>query len=151
IDREIGYKFDEIKEKLSQENASQDEIFGGINSTLDTTNEIEWQHYLYHALDDEEEISNMFIELDQAYKEDVVSQLDEPDIFEKVEDMELMTKDDTIKSSYSNVPIGRPRKMKRVEFDNTASGVCSHWNLRKRRRLNKDERFATDIVDDVEE
>ncbi|GKE86847.1 hypothetical protein Tco_1560589, partial [Tanacetum coccineum] len=35
-----------------------------------------------------------------------------------------MTKDDAIESSCINVLIGRPRKRKRVKFDETASGYA---------------------------
>ncbi|GJU11529.1 hypothetical protein Tco_1133925 [Tanacetum coccineum] len=90
----------------------------------------------------------MFAELDEAYDEDFVSYLDEPVIF--LVDNEI-TKDDAIESSCSNVPSGRPRKRKRVEFDKTASGYAPTRNPRKRKRLIKHERYATDFVDDVEE
>nr|GEW00840.1 hypothetical protein [Tanacetum cinerariifolium] len=149
---------------------------------LDQANEVEWQHYSYYALEDEEDIAGMFAELDQAYKENVVSHLDEPVVFEEVWDMGLfdnirdqmfyremgdrevvnqvfvgdpvdneMTNDDAIESSCSIVPIRRSMKRKRVEFEETASEYAPFGNPRKRRRLNKDERCATDFVNDVGE
>ncbi|GKA70010.1 hypothetical protein Tco_0776074 [Tanacetum coccineum] len=148
IDLEIGYTTDETKEKLSQENPSLDEIFDDMNSSLeniiaklcdfptwvddvsvDQENEVEWQHYSCRERIHEEEIASMYAELDQAYKENVVSHLDEPVVFEEVWDVGLfdnildneMTKDDSIDISCSIVPIRRSMKRKKVEFDETAS------------------------------
>ncbi|GJW62567.1 hypothetical protein Tco_0111902 [Tanacetum coccineum] len=61
-----------------------------------------------------------------------------------------MTKHDAINNSCSNVPIGRPRKRKKVEYDETDSVYDPIRNPMKRRKLNKDERYVTDFVDDVE-
>ncbi|GKB10328.1 hypothetical protein Tco_0844251 [Tanacetum coccineum] len=62
-----------------------------------------------------------------------------------------MTKHDAIQNSRSNVPIGRPSKRKRVEYDETNLGYAPTGNPMKRRKLKKDKRYAIDFVDDVEE
>nr|GEV38325.1 hypothetical protein [Tanacetum cinerariifolium] len=62
-----------------------------------------------------------------------------------------MTKHDAIENSCSNVPIGRPRKKKRVEYDETDLGYAPTVNPMKMRKLNKDERYAMNFFDDVEE
>ncbi|GJU03417.1 hypothetical protein Tco_1113755 [Tanacetum coccineum] len=62
-----------------------------------------------------------------------------------------ITKHDVIHNSCSNVPIGRPLKMKRVEYNETDSRYAPTRNPKKRRKLNKDDRYAMDFVDSIEE
>ncbi|GJZ64354.1 hypothetical protein Tco_0620775 [Tanacetum coccineum] len=62
-----------------------------------------------------------------------------------------MTKHDAIHNSCSNVHIGRPMKIKRVEYNETDSRYAPTENPMKRRKLNKDDKYAMDFVDAVEE
>ncbi|GJV28833.1 hypothetical protein Tco_1385281 [Tanacetum coccineum] len=102
IDLETGNKIDEMKEKLSQENPSLDEIFDDFNSSLDNVitslsqddMDMPWGMVAPDTDDDasiselkadevelklEDEVvdADIFADLDQAYEEDVHPQLDE--------------------------------------------------------------------------
>nr|GEW00841.1 hypothetical protein [Tanacetum cinerariifolium] len=100
IVQEVGLNED-VKEDLGnkgKQETNDDASISGLEGDfltwvnddfLDQANEVEWQHYSYYALEDDEEIAGMFAELHQAYKENVVSHLDEPVVFEEVWDMGL--------------------------------------------------------------
>ncbi|GJU51029.1 hypothetical protein Tco_1220584 [Tanacetum coccineum] len=146
------------------------------DDSIDEPNEVDLE------AEDQVAVADIFAELEQAYEEDIDSHLGEALVLEELEDLGIfdnicaqmvyreigerevddqlflgdlvdneMTKHDAIENSCSNVPIGRPRKKKKVEYDETDLGYAPTTNPMKRRKLNKDERYATDFVDDVEE
>nr|GEX67754.1 hypothetical protein [Tanacetum cinerariifolium] len=189
-----GLEADDVELELEDEIADAD-IFVDleqayeeeVHSHLDEANEVELE------LEDEIAVAEIFADLDEAYEEDVDSHLDEALALEDVRDLGMfdnsvdddsvqepnkvelevedeigeievydqlllgdpvdneMTKYDAIENSFSNVHIGRLRKRKRVEYDETDLGYTPTGNSLRKRKLNKDERYATDFVDDVEE
>nr|GEV34789.1 hypothetical protein [Tanacetum cinerariifolium] len=44
---------------------------------VDEENEVEFEHDLYNAVKDDEEAADIFVEFDQDYEEDIISNLDE--------------------------------------------------------------------------
>ncbi|GKB57307.1 hypothetical protein Tco_0913493 [Tanacetum coccineum] len=121
IDSEIRYKIHVMKEKLSQEKPSLDEIFIDINSSLESViaklsqdnMEMPWGT-LAPDMNDDARISGLTILV-------------------------------------AMFPLRDQQRGKKVEFDETALGYAPTGNPRKRRRLNKDERCATDFVNVVGE
>nr|GEU33570.1 hypothetical protein [Tanacetum cinerariifolium] len=118
--------------------------------SVDKPNEIELE------VEDEVGVADIFAELEQAYEEDIDSHLDKTLVLEEVGDLGFLITyvlkcftEKLVKEN--NVPIGRPRKRKRVEYDETYLGYAPTGNPMKRIKLNKDERYTTDFVDDVEE
>nr|GEW17312.1 transposase, MuDR, MULE transposase domain protein [Tanacetum cinerariifolium] len=81
-------KIAEIKEKSSQENPKNPDIFADLDQAyeedvhlhLDEANKVELE------LEDEIVVVEIFVDLDEAYKDDVDSHLDEALILEEVED-----------------------------------------------------------------
>nr|GEW52191.1 hypothetical protein [Tanacetum cinerariifolium] len=124
------YVTKETKEKLSQENASQYEIFDRINSTLDNFIEKLGRDDMDMPWDmDMKLVDNMGEEI--VYEDMGDSELvDQVHVGDPVENE--MTKDNAIGGSSSHVTIRRPRKRKRVKLDETALWYAPIKNTRKR-------------------
>ncbi|GJR07873.1 hypothetical protein Tco_0790525 [Tanacetum coccineum] len=124
---------------------------GMFDNSINKPNEVELE------VKDEVAVADIFVEI---FFDNICAQMVYREIGEREVDDQLflgdpldneITKHDAIENSCSNVPIGRPRKRKRVKYDETDSGYAPTGYPMKRIKLNKDERYATDFVDDVEE
>nr|GEU71965.1 hypothetical protein [Tanacetum cinerariifolium] len=181
-DLEFGNKSTKMKEKLSQENPSLDEIFDGFNSSLDNVittlsqDDMDMPRGMVAPdMDDDASISgleadeveleledavadvDLFVDLDQTYEEDFHSHLDEANVVElELEDEMVVVKifahlheaceedvdlhlDEALVLE-KQFPIGRPKKRKRIQHDETDSGYAPTGYPIKRVKLDKDER-----------
>nr|GEU95108.1 hypothetical protein [Tanacetum cinerariifolium] len=131
------------------------EIFAGLDEAYEEDVDHIWMKHLFLKM--LRICEYIFAELEQTYEEDTDShfEIGEREVYDQLllgdpVDNEI-TKHDAIENSFSNVPIGRLRKRKIVEYDETGLGYTPTGNSLRKRKLNKDERYATDFVDAVEE